>query len=84
MNSYYENYLLAKEVENNLKKSLDLTEKSYMEGFSTFYEFRADFNSWIEAVNVKKKYKYGLMFNSILLDIYSHNIEPNGVDEILK
>lgn len=83
MNSSYENYLFSKEVENNIKKSLDLTEKSYAEGYSTLYEFKTDYNSWIEAVTNTKKYKYGFLFNTVFLDIYSKKVNNSDIDIFL-
>lgn len=74
MDINYKNFIQAKEVEKNSKKSLDLVEKSYLEGYSTIYEVNLSVKNWLEAVSIAKQFKYRYLFNIMSLKIYSNNI----------
>lgn len=74
MDINYKNFIQAKEVEKNSKKSLDLVEKSYLEGYSTIYEVNLSIKNWLEAVSIAKQFKYRYLFNIMSLKIYSNNI----------
>lgn len=74
MDVNYKNFIQAKEVEKNSKKSLDLVEKSYLEGYSTIYEVNLSIKNWLEAVSIAKQFKYRYLFNIMSLKIYSNNI----------
>ncbi|GEN73682.1 transporter [Chryseobacterium lathyri] len=70
-NQNFKNYILSKEVEDDMKKTKELTGKSYTEGYSTIYELNNSTKNWVEAISILKQFKYKYYFDLLLLDIYT-------------
>lgn len=79
-NQNYKNYILAKEVEDNMRISKELMEKSYIEGYSTIYELNNSTKNWIESISLLKQFKYKYYFDILLLNIYSDGISNTNLN----